>query len=251
MAEDVRQSAQDKKVVAQTKTGSILLDYADIVYVEYRDRCLLFVLNDGTVKQTTTIRTSFTEQVKPLELNTRFVRTHQSFLVNFDYVAGIHESSMLLCDGSVIPISQKRRKDVGVRYTSFIVNMGYTQLGMASEEHVTEAIGAGLCIMREMENGEAFIQYLNQELRDLCLTERVVFPAITREDVFRRVHPDDCARTKLFYYQVLNSDTPLSFQCRLLKNDGDYIHVYINVRCVKNKHFNTFYVLYLPVNSFR
>ena len=42
----------------------------------------------------------------------RFLRIHQSFLVNFDHIKSIGSSEIVMADGTVLPISEERRKAV-------------------------------------------------------------------------------------------------------------------------------------------
>ncbi|MCM1416756.1 MAG: LytTR family DNA-binding domain-containing protein [bacterium] len=49
-------------------------------------------------------------------MNGRFLRVHQSFLVNFDYIKMMSFDKLELYDGQRIPISEDRRKAVGVKF---------------------------------------------------------------------------------------------------------------------------------------
>lgn len=46
------------------------------------------------------------------QLPDRFVRCHQSFLVNLDYVASLHAASLRLTDGAELPVSRRHRAAV-------------------------------------------------------------------------------------------------------------------------------------------
>ncbi len=49
-------------------------------------------------------------------LNGRFLRVHQSYLVNFDYIKTLSFTTLELLDGQKIPISEDRRREVGARF---------------------------------------------------------------------------------------------------------------------------------------
>ena len=51
-------------------------------------------------------------------MNGRFLRVHHSFLVNFDYIKMMSFATLELLDGQSIPISEDRRKAVGVRFAA-------------------------------------------------------------------------------------------------------------------------------------
>lgn len=49
-----------------------------------------------------------------------FVRCHKSFLVNMNLIAEIKATNVTMCSGSVVPISQGRRKEVKGRFAKFL-----------------------------------------------------------------------------------------------------------------------------------
>jgi len=51
-------------------------------------------------------------------LNGRFLRIHQSFLVNFDYIKAISASEVVLLDGSKFQVSEDRSKHIRARFTT-------------------------------------------------------------------------------------------------------------------------------------
>lgn len=48
--------------------------------------------------------------------NTRFIRIHQSYLVNFDYIKSMNYTSVSMSDGSVLQISEDRQKKVRAQF---------------------------------------------------------------------------------------------------------------------------------------
>lgn len=50
--------------------------------------------------------------------NGRFLRVHQSFLVNFDYIKAIAATEIEMLDGRIIQISEDRRKAVRARFSA-------------------------------------------------------------------------------------------------------------------------------------
>ncbi|MCD8225457.1 MAG: LytTR family DNA-binding domain-containing protein [Clostridiales bacterium] len=77
-----------------------------ISYCEVRNHQIL-VHTDSDVYQTRMSITEFEEKLAPLG----FFRCHSSFLVNGDYIKRIGVTELELRDGSLVPISQRRRKD--------------------------------------------------------------------------------------------------------------------------------------------
>ena len=65
---------------------------------------------------------SFYSRVGDVEsrLDDRFVRCHQSFIINLEHVSSMRSNSLTMDNGSVIPVSQPRQKNVRVELTRFL-----------------------------------------------------------------------------------------------------------------------------------
>ena len=50
----------------------------------------------------------------------RFLRCHQSYFVNMDYVAGIADSDFIMSDDSMIPIRKSGRKLIVKKYEDYL-----------------------------------------------------------------------------------------------------------------------------------
>lgn len=48
--------------------------------------------------------------------NTRFIRIHQSYLVNFDYIKSMNFTAVTMYDGTVLQISEDKRKNVRTQF---------------------------------------------------------------------------------------------------------------------------------------
>lgn len=57
-------------------------------------------------------------------LNGRFLRVHQSFLVNFDYIKMLSSTEIEMLDGRKIQISEDRRKNVRARFSALLDTQG-------------------------------------------------------------------------------------------------------------------------------
>lgn len=62
-----------------------------------------------------------------LSSNYHFIRIHQSFLVNFDYIRSINFTSVTMTDGTVLQISEERQKKVRTLFCS-IAGLNYNNL---------------------------------------------------------------------------------------------------------------------------
>ena len=59
-----------------------------------------------------------------MALNERFLRVHQSFLVNFDYIKMLSSTEIEMLDGRKIQISEDRRKNVKARFSALLDEKG-------------------------------------------------------------------------------------------------------------------------------
>lgn len=55
-------------------------------------------------------------EIQVASMNNRFLRIHQSFLVNFDYVMSIDFSKVVMMDGKTLQISEDRQKSARERF---------------------------------------------------------------------------------------------------------------------------------------
>lgn len=91
------------------KTKFIALD--DIIYIESSLHKLYFyIYNTGSVKCYTLYNTL--NEIEKRLPEKQFVRTHQSYLINAEYIDNIKNYRVTLIDGVSLPIAKTRYKDV-------------------------------------------------------------------------------------------------------------------------------------------
>lgn len=94
-----------KSIPVAGEHGPILVRIRDITYIE--------VFSYKTIIHTSKEQYQVRTPLKEFEVSFRsngFARPHNSFLVNLDFVDHIQKSSLLLTDGTEIPISRNRKK---------------------------------------------------------------------------------------------------------------------------------------------
>lgn len=111
-----------KSLTISTTNGPTKIRYSSIVYVESASRVLYFHLTDGSIIQSRSVRHSFETAMAPLLEDSRFVRPHQSFLLNMLYAARMSAREFVMEDGAIVPISKKRFPMVKKQYMDFLVN---------------------------------------------------------------------------------------------------------------------------------
>ncbi len=89
----------------------------DIIYLEKKNNYVVFHTVSGEYRE----RTKIEEKYKDLA-NFGFVRPQIGYLVNIKYIKDIRLSSVVLDDGTQIPLSKKYRKTVKNDYFDWMVN---------------------------------------------------------------------------------------------------------------------------------
>jgi DNA-binding LytR/AlgR family response regulator len=88
----------------------------EIVWIESDKHSLMLHLSDGTTARTNAKLSTIEESLG----DSRFLRCHQSYLVNMDHVADVQEF-FIMKDGSRVPIRVRSRKAITDAYHSYFV----------------------------------------------------------------------------------------------------------------------------------
>lgn len=106
------------QVNVRTSLGIALIQLNDVMYIFSDKHYIHFTLNNGTV-----IRSLMTlDQIESeLALYRQFVRCHQSYIVNFDYVMEVQRTKILLknCTDSkneFVPVSRSHKESVKEKF---------------------------------------------------------------------------------------------------------------------------------------
>lgn len=99
-------AAENRTVAISSKNGFFTLSETDITYIESYKRRLTFHAYEKKYE----IYGSMSEYLDQLSDN--FVVTHQSFAVNKRYIMGMKQKELMLTDGTIIPISRSRLKEI-------------------------------------------------------------------------------------------------------------------------------------------
>lgn len=113
------QGDREKIFQVSTKRGIVHIPYSDILYV-MSERRKLFIYQPRGVSDELYMKLDEMEQA----LDDRFVRCHQSYLVNMDCIHGITAEDFLLVDNIRIPISQKRYWPAKHQYINYVMRKG-------------------------------------------------------------------------------------------------------------------------------
>lgn len=103
-------------IVVQQGSGLHILSPQSLLYAESHGR-VLKIITDSEVIETYDKMDHFSFQ-----LDRRFLQCHKSYLVNMDRVKRYCGDSFLMSNGTVIPVSQSRRKDVRQQFLDYMGN---------------------------------------------------------------------------------------------------------------------------------
>lgn len=106
-------------VVIKTKSGYQTLEVEEILYMEYTNHTVRFVMKREIEWITTTIKGNFTEYVKSLIASESFIKTHMSYVVNMDGVEKISSDGFKMENGDMIPISRSQYGSVRDSYLDY------------------------------------------------------------------------------------------------------------------------------------
>lgn len=105
--------------------------YDDILYLESADKVVLIHLTDGT-------QACCRDRLNALEeilRDRRFLRCHQSYLVNMDHVKSAGKE-FLMSDGSIVPIRIHGRREIADVYYSYFVSDAVSKLPGEEDAYV-------------------------------------------------------------------------------------------------------------------
>ena len=92
------------------------IPYKDIIYFEGRGRKACIHTKDGEYEFYSKISDIYEELDQKI-----FLRVHNSYIVNMDYIRSIEKMEVVLSDDITVPISRSYRAEVGEKHMKYIV----------------------------------------------------------------------------------------------------------------------------------
>lgn len=93
--------------------------FREIIYIESMDKVVLFHTVRG---EDIKVYDKLSNIEKKLEREKRFLRCHQSFIINMDYVGCMFENEFITITNNYIPIRRRERKQIKERYYEYMKN---------------------------------------------------------------------------------------------------------------------------------
>lgn len=118
-------SAAPRSAVAVRSSGTVTsVDADDILYIENNVRSMRYFMRDGSVIGGNRRNISFERYFAPLLDGGSFVQTHKSFIINLKYVKMMRTSSVLMHNGTSVPISRRHLDEVHSEFERFAFGAG-------------------------------------------------------------------------------------------------------------------------------
>lgn len=108
------QDEKEKNLIVQYKCGSEVYSYRDIQYLESKAHQVIIHTTDKNI--TVYEKLNVYEE----QLHDGFVRIHQSYLVNMQFIKRIDRKELLLQDNTVLPVSKSKYNSARDKYFAFI-----------------------------------------------------------------------------------------------------------------------------------
>lgn len=113
----VMKSFHRKRIAVRCARDMEYIYLDEIVWVESQNKVSIYHLEDGRILQS---RTKLDEIEAHLS-DPRFLRCHQSYLVNMDHVVNV-KNDFFMSDGSVVPIRMRSRKQIADAYYNYFIS---------------------------------------------------------------------------------------------------------------------------------
>lgn len=109
------QFANTMKIRVRIKGSSLDINCLELIYIESDKHSVVFHIHDRMIR--TVEKLDYYENL--LSNNSAFIRCHQSFLVNMQYIKDAKGRNFILRDGTIIPIRKADVSNLKARYHSY------------------------------------------------------------------------------------------------------------------------------------
>ena len=111
-------------ILIHSTSGIVTTTPDKIILAENVARTVQYQLADGSKVQTISRRGKMDESVDPLPTLPEFIKPHNSFWINMNYIRKIERDDFVMDNGAVVPISRSRQAEVKRAYLKFLEASG-------------------------------------------------------------------------------------------------------------------------------
>ena len=113
---------KDKSIIIKTRFGNARITLDSILYAELTNRIISYHLKDGQTIESTTIRSSFNENVKELLNDSRFYNCGASIVVNLHHISAVETKQIIFQQKKYLSFSQKLSKDLRFAWNNYWIS---------------------------------------------------------------------------------------------------------------------------------
>lgn len=106
----------------KTNSGVIRLEFSSIIFAELSNHVCRFHLTDETIVQSQFIRTRFDDFIAPFLEISYFIKPHNSYIINMNYIQKLSPSVLLMTNGSLIPVTRSCCANLRQRYMDYALH---------------------------------------------------------------------------------------------------------------------------------
>ena len=114
---DSRVAEEESHIIVSSSIGVHRIPLSSLMYVEALNRRVIYYAKNG--EQLECIADRFSNVCETLMEHPEFILPHRSFLVNMNFIQSIQGSNMILTNGKVIPLAQRRVAEIKKHYLAF------------------------------------------------------------------------------------------------------------------------------------
>ncbi len=107
-------------IAVNTKSGIVRINFHNIMMAELSNHVVYIKLTNGTVVVSKTMREPFSDYIKPLCEDKRFIRPHHSFVLNMRYIVKMTIRDFEMSDGTVVAIAKNKLKESRELFMDYI-----------------------------------------------------------------------------------------------------------------------------------
>lgn len=97
----------EKYILVKAKDRSIKINFNSILYAEHSGRAIFYHLKDGRIIESIYVRTSFSDTLKELVADERFVFCGKSLLLNMHYITEVENEAIIFTNKEKITAGKK------------------------------------------------------------------------------------------------------------------------------------------------
>ena len=116
---DIISHESHNNILIKSKESSTLIKYDSILYAELVKRAIIYNLVGGKTVESTTLRTTFSEAVKDLAADRRFVLCGSGMIVNLHHVKAVEADSLIFRNGSKVYLGKKLCREMRSEWNRF------------------------------------------------------------------------------------------------------------------------------------